>query len=178
MKKRNAKPTSLYLLTVSGSPDPRSQSSRLLNSFRFLSTVKVIPSVDIATLPLYQPAKDRAPWPTPILTWRKQWADAVAVVISTPAYLDNLPGPLKNALDWLATSGEAGGKSVLPITFPPSLPRGKHVMQSLLWSLQALGARVPASLPLAQPDLNFTDNGDIVAGENRDFLVAALELLC
>ncbi|WP_116109020.1 NADPH-dependent FMN reductase [Lewinella sp. IMCC34191] len=166
-----------YILTVSGSPQPDSQNSLLLSACANLTPVRLIRSINPAQLPVYQPDLDRSPWPEMVLTWRQQWRQARAIIISTPAYLDNLPGVLKNALDWLATSGEADGKMVLPITFPPTLPRGEHVMQSLLWSLQALHARIPANVPLAQADLKFAENGDLEEGESRSLLAAALDLL-
>ncbi|MGB3801734.1 MAG: NAD(P)H-dependent oxidoreductase [Lewinella sp.] len=177
MKKKTDSPPP-YILAVSGSPHPESQNSQLLAACANLTSFAVSVSVNPADLPIYQPERDRSPWSDSVLSWRLQWRDACAVVISTPAYLDNLPGVLKNGLDWLATSGEADGKSVLPITFTPTLGRGEHAMQSLLWSLRALNAHVPASLPLEQAATRFTDNGDIEVGDSRSLLAAALELLC
>ena len=177
MTKKTKDDASPYLLTVSGSPHPESKTSRLLQACGHLSFLPVLSSVSVASLPLFQPAPEGTPLPAAIERWRREWDNAAAVVIATPAYLDNIPGVLKNALDWLASSGEASGKRVLPITFPPHAPRGEHAMQSLLWSLAALGANVVAQLPLYQQGIHFADNGDIAEGESRELLTAALGLL-
>ena len=178
MTRKTNDDTSLpYLLTVSGSPHPETKTSRLLRACGNLTTLPSVASVSVATLPPFQPAPAGTSTPDPVVRWRAQWTDAAAVIIATPAYLDNIPGVLKNALDWLASSGEANGKPVLPITFPPHAPRGEHAMESLLWSLLALGANVVAQLPLYQQATEFTDSGDIADGETKELLAAALGLL-
>ena len=177
MTKRTKEDNTPYLLTVSGSPHPESKTSRLLRACGYLTLLPLVSSISVAALPLFQPSPEGEPIPAPIAQWREEWKGAEAVIIATPAYLDNIPGVLKNALDWLAASGEASGKPVLPVTFPPHAPRGEHTMQSLLWSLSALGANVVAQLPLYQQGTYFNDNGDIADGESRELLTAALGLL-
>ena len=102
---------------------------------------------------------------------------ADAIIISTPAYLLNIPAMLKNALEWLTTSGELEGKRVLPITFTPHPPRGERAMQSLIWSLQALNAHVVTKLALFQSEVKFSDGGEILDVETRDILREAIRLL-
>lgn len=164
-------------LTVSGSPHPDSANSRLLRALRQLTPHQVIASTPVDQLPVFQPQLDRAPWPAAVQDFRREWAAARGVVISTPAYLDNLPGVLKNALDWLSSSGVATAKPVLAMTFCPHPPRGEHALQSLLWSLTALGCRVVAQLPCFQNEVTFTENGDIDDGPSRELLTEALGLL-
>ncbi|MCP9237774.1 NADPH-dependent FMN reductase [Lewinella sp. JB7] len=165
------------ILTVSGSPHPRSSNSRLLAGLSFLTDHPVVAATVIADLPVFQPERDRAPWPHPVVEWRTAWREASAVVVSTPAYLHSVPAVLKNGLEWLTTSGEAAGKPVLTLTFTPHPPRGERAMQSLIWSLQALEARIVASLPLYQNAVEFTATGDIADGPDREMLVEALSLL-
>ncbi|NJB85594.1 NAD(P)H-dependent FMN reductase [Lewinella marina] len=164
-------------LTVSGSPHPDSANSRLLASLATLTSTPVRSATPLDSLPIFQPARDQSPWPEPVINWRKDWAGAKAVIISTPAYLDNLPGVLKNALDWLTTSGVATGKPVLALTFCPHPPRGEHALQSLLWSLQALDCRVVAQLPCFQNEVAFDEGGGILPGDTREMLTEALRLL-
>ena len=166
-----------YLLTVSGSPHPASKNSRLLAALSHLTDIPVRSSLSCDSLPLFQPALDHAPLPTPVVEWRSQWSDAFAVVISTPAYLHNMPAVLKNGLEWLTTTGEAVGKPVLALTFCPQPPRGARAMESLLWSLGALDARVVAQLPCYQSEIGFLENGDLAEGDTREILVEALKLL-
>lgn len=165
------------LLLISGSPHPESANSRLLNGIATLSGRKATFSHYLVDLPIFQPDRDKAPWPPTVLRWRSDLAQASAVIISTPAYLHNLPGVLKNALDWLASSGEFDGKPTLVFTFTPSPPRGDKARQSLLWSLQALNARVVAECPLYQKEVRFEENGDIAAGPERALLSEALSQL-
>lgn len=164
-----------YLLTVSGSPDPRSSNSRFLARLTDYTARPLHVSADLSRLPAFRPADDAAPWPPLVQAWRKQWREAHGVIISTPSYLHNLPGILKNGLDWLATSGEAAGKPVLVFTFTPGAPRGERARQSLLWSLQALNARVLLEGGFYRPDFDF----DAVPSANesvREVLQEALRL--
>jgi len=165
------------LLLISGSPAPESANSRLLRGLGQLSDQPVSAADYLAELPVFQPGRDKAPWPAAVLRWRKDLAAADAVIFSTPAYLHNLPGVLKNALDWLASSGELDQKPTLVFTFTPAAPRGDRARQSLLWSLEALNARVVAEAAIYQPEVSFEENGDIKAGDAKELLKEALRLL-
>ncbi|WP_116127968.1 NADPH-dependent FMN reductase [Lewinella sp. IMCC34183] len=166
-----------HYLTVAGSTRPDSANARLLASLSYLTTTRLEPAHTLRRLPLFAPDLDVHPAPAVVAEWRQQWRDATAVILSTPAYLDNLPGTLKNGFDWLSSTGEARDKPVLACTFCPHAPRGEHAMLSLLWTLKALDARVVAQLPLFQRDISFLENGDIEDGDDRALLVEALHLL-
>lgn len=164
-------------LLVSGSPHPSSANSRLLLGIGKLGKEETILANYLADLPVFQPERDRAPWPEVVLRWRADVANAGTVVVSTPAYLHNVPGVLKNALDWLASSGEFDAKPMLVFTFTPGPPRGDRARQSLLWSLDALNARVVAEEGLYQSEIKFSEDGNILPGDGRELLVEALSLL-
>lgn len=165
------------LLLISGSPHPDSANSRLLRGLGRLSDQEVAEAEYLAELPVFQPARDRAPWPKVVLRWRSDVRQAKGLLFSTPAYLENVPGVLKNALDWLATSGAPQEKPALVFTFAPHAPRGERARQSLLWSLGALRVRVVAETALYQDEVSILENGDIAAGEWRDMLREALRQL-
>lgn len=165
------------LLLISGSPAADSANSRFLRGIGQLSSRSFSSAVYLADLPVFQPGRDKVPWPATVLRFRRELAAADAVIFSTPAYLHNLPGVLKNALDWLASSGELDQKPSLVFTFTPSSPRGDRARQSLLWSLEALNARVVAEAAFYQSGVSFTENGDIAPGDDREMLVEALGLL-
>jgi NAD(P)H-dependent FMN reductase len=167
----------MSILTLSGSPAPDSANSRLLRSLSTLTDRSVVPAPDIAALPLYQPNRDRAPVPEAVLAYRRAVTDARAVVVCTPAYLHNLPAVLKNALEWLTTSGELYDKPVLVLTFTPHPPRGERARQSLLWSLEALNARVVAEVGLYQSETPFGEDGQLLESETRELLYQAMQLL-
>ena len=165
------------LLLISGSPHPESANSRFLAGVARLQDRGFTLAEYIADLPVFQPDRDKAPWPETVLRWRSDVAKAEAVVISTPAYLHNLPGVLKNALDWLASSGELDAKPTLVFTFTPGPPRGDRARQSLLWSLSALNARVVAEGPAYQNEIPFANDGSIIPGDQRDMIREVMHLL-
>ena len=131
----------------------------------------------IDQLPLFRAEDDAHPWAETVLDWRKKLQDSDAVIISIPEYIHNLPALIKNALEWIASSGELVGKPVLPITFTPHEPRGEKAMQSLCWSLQALDARIVVQLPLFQNEINFEKDNSLTGNESVEMLKEAVKLL-
>ena len=166
------------ILLVSGSPRRDSANSRLL-----LALARLVPGEParltdyLADLPVFQPDRLRGHANAALERWRADLTAARAVVFATPAYLHNVPGVLKNALDWLAASGELSEKPCLVFTFTPHPPRGERARQSLLWSLEALDARVVAEGGLYQKEVSYTPAGDIAAGEQLELLTELVALL-
>jgi NAD(P)H-dependent FMN reductase len=145
------------ILAISGSANHNSSNNLLLHSL-----AKKFPQYNwliydkLSTMPLYQPFLDQSSPPEDVRVFRAKVAASQAIIISTPEYLHNIPAVLKNGLEWLKSSGELYDKAVLPITFTPRAPRGQYAMQSLVFSLQALHARIVAQLPLYKCDLEIT----------------------
>lgn len=73
--------------------------------------------------------------------FRTQIKKADAVIFSTPEYAFGVPGVLKNALDWLVSSGELNEKPVAAISASPLWPGGDKALASLLLTLTALGTK-------------------------------------
>lgn len=145
----------MKILTLSGSAREDSANTHLLkNLVQALPEHQIVHGNIINNLPLFRAESDRAPWPATVVAWRTLVQHCDGLIIATPEYLHNLPALLKNALEWLASSGELVNKPVLPITYTPHPPRGERAMQSLCWSLQALDARILAQLPLYQQELS------------------------
>ncbi|MEL6657748.1 MAG: NADPH-dependent FMN reductase [Bacteroidota bacterium] len=165
------------ILCISGSVRPESSNQRLLDCLGSVFPAYNWVYFDLSELPPFLPTVDRAPWPPAVDAWRQEVADCDAVLLTTPEYLHNLPALVKNALEWLTTSGELQQKPVLPITFTPHPPRGERAMQSLLWSLQALEARVVVQLPLYQNEI-VEDQGVYRLGNELEEIIAeSLKLL-
>ena len=164
-------------LTVSGSTRLDSTNTALLKALpEFLPSKKFIHFENLADLPLYTVAADKNPLPPSVVGWRKAVEEASGVIFSTPEYIHNLPAVLKNALEWLSSSGELVGKSVLAITYLPNEPRGKKAMTSLTWSLKALDSNVMTALPLYQTNLKI-ENGKITGrAEELEILSEAIGL--
>jgi Predicted flavoprotein len=112
-----------------------------------------------------------------VIQWRSAVSSADAIIISTPAYLSNVPAILKNALEWLTTSGELSNKAVIAITYTPAPPRGAEAMTSLIWSLKALEARVLAQCPLYQNQLSVADDHSLRGLESIELVDELISLL-
>lgn len=168
----------MNILMISGSSRTESTNRRFLETLP-----ELFPShrfqlyAGIDRLPLFRADDDHAPWPPSVLDWRKEVAQTDAVIISTPEYIYNLPAVIKNALEWIASSGELVGKPVLPLTLMPNAPRGAKAMQSLLWSLKALDANVVGQLDLYQQEITFEKEQILFSKEIKAILKDAVELL-
>lgn len=166
----------MNFVTISGSSRLDSSNARLLNSLSFLLPQHHFEKIDwLNELPLFCANKDHHPWPKKVLEWRNKTKAAEAIIISTPEYIHNMPAVLKNALEWLTSSGELSQKKVLALTFTPHAPRGEKAMQSLLWSLKALDANIVGQLALYQNKIQFDEQGHILESEARNLLYDSIE---
>jgi chromate reductase, NAD(P)H dehydrogenase (quinone) len=93
----------------------------------------------LSELPHYNPDLDVEPEPSPVQNFRSELRRVQAVVISTPEYAHSLPGPLKNALDWIVRSGELYEK---PVAIVNPSPRSAYAQAALVEVLRAMGAKV------------------------------------
>ena len=167
-----------HILTISGSSRPSSSNVRLLKSIPLLFPQHQFQYDEtISHLPLFRADLDSYPFPEKVVTWREIVKNADAMIISTPEYIHNMPAVVKNALEWLTSSGELMDKRVLPITFTPHEPRGEKAMQSLIWSLTALKARVVTQLPIYQTEITFINNQIVASEEMKEMLIEAIHLL-
>lgn len=168
----------MKILTLSGSTRATSSNTKLLKGVALLfSSHEFLFFKKLDQLPLFRAEDDTSPWTESVREWRKVLQDADAVIISTPEYIHNIPAVIKNALEWITTSGELVGKPILPITFTPHEPRGEKAMQSLCWSLQALDAQIVVQLPLFQNEINFRKDNSLVESEGVEMLKEAVKLL-
>lgn len=167
----------MAILLLSGSASKKSSNTHLLSGI-----IKSFPersfkvATDICGLPLFTPDVDQTPLPQTVQNWRREVNQSNGVIISTPVYIFNMPAVLKNALEWLTTSGDLYEKPVLAITYTPNFPRGEKAMQSLLWSLEALNARIVAQCPLYKNELKILDSGELEPGDSTDMIREALSL--
>jgi chromate reductase len=168
----------MKILTLSGSTRSNSLNLRLLEGIAlFFPQQEFIFYKKLDQLPLFRAEDDKYPWAESVLEWRKNLKDCDVVIISIPEYIHNLPALIKNALEWIATSGELVGKRILTINFTPHEPRGEKAMQSLCWSLQALDAQIIVQLPLFQNEIDFNDDTTLVENDSVEMLIEGIKLL-
>lgn len=102
----------------------------------------------IEDIPNFNPEKDISPAPAAVQHFRGQLAAADMVIICTPEYAYGIPGALKNALDWVVSSGEMVDKPVGVIT---ASGLGEHAHAALLLVLTAMNAKIPEGSTLLIP---------------------------
>jgi len=103
---------------------------------------------NLATVPPFDPGVDQEPLPKAVTELRGLIAQADAIIICTPEYAFGVPGQLKNALDWLVSSGSMADKPVALIT-ASSVGTNAHFALGLI--LRALSADIADATSLLIP---------------------------
>lgn len=110
----------MKILAISGSLREKSYNTTIINTLASLNTEIEIYK-DLDKLPFFNPdldihtlKEDSSPVQVKIL--REKIAEADLLIISTPEYAFEIPGVLKNALDWLVSGSSMVEKSVVVIS--------------------------------------------------------------
>lgn len=127
-------------------------------------------------LPPFNPDLDTDVPPSEVLEFRAALQNCDAVLISSPEYAHGVPGVLKNALDWVVSSGEFVDK---PVALVNASKRATHAWNSLLETLTVMSARVnhEASVIVPLDGLKLDADGIVTDRHLAPLLVAALESL-
>ncbi len=107
----------MRILAICGSLRAGSSNGALLDAAARLAPEGVlIERFDgLDALPHFNPDLDLDPPLPAVARWREALRDADAILLSSPEYVHGVPGALKNALDWIVSSGEFGGKPLAQI---------------------------------------------------------------
>jgi lactoylglutathione lyase len=103
----------------------------------------------LGQLPYFNPEIDVEPAPEAVAELRAAIQAADGLLIATPEYAHEMPGVLKNALDWLVGSGELYAKPVAILSAAPSAGRGEYARRAVEQTLAAQGSRVVLSATVA-----------------------------
>ncbi len=144
----------MKLAAISGSLRADSSNSALVRALPPLAPVgmEIVVFDGIADLPHYSPELDTDTPPASVLRWRGLLQGSEAALFCTPEYAHGMPGSLKNALDWLVSSGEFdGGKPCAALSAAPSVGGGDRALAWLAQTLAVLGAFVPADASFPIP---------------------------
>jgi NAD(P)H-dependent FMN reductase len=116
----------------------------------------VINYSEMAQLPHFNPDLDVDNTNTAVANWRRLLNEANGVLICTPEYAKGIPGSLKNALDWVVSSGEFVNKPVAFISASPHPDGGATANNSLVGTLSMMSALVVKglSVPLINKKLD------------------------
>lgn len=144
----------MHILTLCGSLRQKSSNRAVLNAFAQLAppSLSVNHLQNLAKLPLYNPDLDTDPLPAEVTQFRDQVRQADALVVATPEYMHALPGPFKNALDWLVSDPTFPGK---PIATLHVANRSEYALESLQEILRTMSANL---LEDASARIPFTSN--------------------
>jgi NAD(P)H-dependent FMN reductase len=144
---------SVRVLAVAGSLRAASSSAELLRALAQLAPAGVeIEIYDrLGEIPIFSPDLDVEPAPPSVADFRARLRAADAVVLCTPEYAFGMPGLLKNALDWLVSSGETYEKPVAALSCAPNHGGGANALAWLRQTLGAVQATVPDAASFAIP---------------------------
>ncbi|QUD88027.1 NADPH-dependent FMN reductase [Phenylobacterium montanum] len=101
-------PAEIRVLAISGSLRAASSNSVLIRAAAQVAPPGVVFDLfeGLADLPHFSPDLDEAGAPAVVQAFRRRLAAADAILICSPEYAHGVPGSLKNALDWIVSSGE------------------------------------------------------------------------
>jgi NAD(P)H-dependent FMN reductase len=99
----------------------------------------------LSIIPPFDPGLDNDTPPQAVTALRNLITNADAIIICTPEYAYGVPGQLKNAIDWMVSSGSFSGKLTALITASTG---GENAHTALLKILGAVDAIVPAEATL------------------------------
>lgn len=131
------------------------------------------------SLPHFTPDRDGDTPPASVDELRQQLRAADGVLICTPEYAAGMPGALKNALDWMVSSGDFVNKPVAALAASPYPTGGERAHASLLLTLTMLSAEIvegaTMTVPLVRTKMNA--NGEITDPATAQTLRSVLEVL-
>lgn len=178
----------LKILAISGSLRRDSMNTKLLRTAQTLVPEGVaVEFADLSTIPMFDQDVESEGIPAAVQTLKDQIAAADGVLIATPEYSRNIPGMLKNALDWVSRGPVRPliGKPVAVVSASGSIYGGIRAQTELRQLLMHLSAGVLYSPEVAvgQATQKFNEQGEFIDEAGLRFyttllgnLVAKIEL--
>jgi chromate reductase len=134
----------IQILAISGSLRKSSTNTKLLQLTAALapSYINITYYEGLNDLPHFNPEIDLDQAFASVENLRSLLKAANGVLICTPEYAKGVPGVLKNALDWIVSSGEFMNKPVSVISASPTPWGGEYAHASLLLTLTMMDAKI------------------------------------
>jgi chromate reductase, NAD(P)H dehydrogenase (quinone) len=148
----------MKVLAVSGSLQAASSNTRFLHAARDLAPAGVDVDIfeSVGAIPHFNPDLVA---PGAVTDFRARIAAADGVLIASPEYAHEMPGSLKNALDWVVGSGELYGKPVAIVCVSPRPNGGLYAREAIERTLGAQGSIVVSSTTVAVVKHDVGDDG-------------------
>lgn len=169
----------IKIIAISGSLKSTSSNTSILNTIAKLAPKNVVVEIfeGIDLLPHFNPEITED---IPAVTlFRNKIKEADGVLFSTPEYAFGVPGVLKNALDWLVSSGEFNKKPIAAISVSTMQSGGDKALASLMLTLSVLGTTFTESSTLAIGSIKskMNDTGEINSSTTQQELFLVLNSL-
>jgi NAD(P)H-dependent FMN reductase len=172
------------ILCISGSLRPTSTNTNILKAIPQLFTwpdisFSIYEGLD--QLPYFSPELDYegATPAASVADLRAQLKAADAVIVCTPEYAFGVPGVLKNALDWIVSSGELVDKPTAVISASPMMTGGDKANASLVQTLKVMTATITddriLTIPTVRTKIDAT--GNIIDEELKKELMKIVDSL-
>jgi chromate reductase, NAD(P)H dehydrogenase (quinone) len=138
------------ILGISGSLRLNSSNIKILHALTNFAANDVEIEIynGIGNLPHFNPEIDQDDALASVTEWRDRLKKSDAIIICTPEYAHGVPGVLKNALDWIVSSGEFMHKPTAVITASPSPDGGDRANASLVQTLKMMMANISTGTTL------------------------------
>ena len=110
-----------------------------LHAGTFLQDEATVLIPDLAAIPLFNQDLETSGLPTAVSDLQAKVSRSDMIIIFSPEYNYGIPGPLKNAIDWLSRPFQAGsliGKAIGIVSVSPSSRGGENVREQLLRTSQ------------------------------------------
>jgi chromate reductase len=161
---------SMRILGISGSLQARSSNTAAVRAAAAVAPegveIEVYPS--IGALPHFNADLDVEDAPAAVSDFRARLRECRGLLIATPEYAHGAPGVLKNALDWIVSSGELMGKPIALMSSSPNATGGMRAQLSLIPTLLVMDARIVANLTLQIARKNLDERGRITDGRTLE----------
>lgn len=169
------------IIAISGSIREGSSNTNILKALAAFVPKGIDYSIynGIKDLPHFNPDIDGTEPPPVVENFRKTLDEAHALIICTPEYAKSVPGVLKNALEWLVSSGELYKKPVAVITASPSITGGDKAHESLLLTLGMIDTIIVENGSLLVPSVGtkFNDNATVKDENTKQSLIDLINSL-
>jgi chromate reductase, NAD(P)H dehydrogenase (quinone) len=158
--------TIVTVLAISGSLRRVSSNRALINAVARLAPAGVEVSLydRLQHIPAFNPDLDTTEPVSEVREFRAALQRCDAILISSPEYAHGVPGVLKNALDWVVSSGEFVDK---PVAVVNASGRATHAWNSLLETLTVMSARVIGEASVTVPLDGKTLDADRIAADTH-----------
>jgi NAD(P)H-dependent FMN reductase len=178
----------MKLLLISGSLRRDSYNTAIIkfiaNYFIESNSVQPIIYNELALIPPFNPDLDihdleKNMSQQKVQKLRKNIKNSDAVLIATPEYAYEIPGVLKNALDWMVSSGEFVKKPTMVISSSTSFAGGESAHAVLRKLLNVLSAKVIEDKPINIGFINqkIDENGMITDDVTAKILIQSVNFL-